>query len=110
MLSWIVPLVVIAAFLAWKRADLDGKKARELVAQGAVLVDVRSPAEFAAGHIEGARNVPVGELGGRAHELGATDRPIIVYCASGTRSAMAKRTLRRAGYTAVYNLGSIGSW
>lgn len=110
MVTWIFFAAVAVGFVLWKRADLDGTKARELVAGGALLVDVRSPAEFAAGHIDGARNVPVSELGQRAGELGATDRPVIVYCASGTRSAMAKRALRKAGYAQVYNLGSMRNW
>jgi phage shock protein E len=110
MATWIILAVCAAAFVLWKRADIDGAKARELVASGALLVDVRSPAEFAAGHIEGARNVPVGEVGQRARELGPTHRPVIVYCASGTRSAIAKRALVRAGFARVYNLGSMSNW
>lgn len=110
MAIWIGFAVVAAAFFLWKRADLGSAKAHELVAGGAMLVDVRSPAEFAAGHIEGAHNVPVGEIGRRARELGATDRPVIVYCASGTRSAIAKRALVKAGFAQVYNLGSMRNW
>lgn len=109
-LLWIGIAAVIAAFFVWKRADIGGVKARELVGHGAILVDVRNPAEFAAGHIEGARNVPVHDLERRADELGAHDRPVIVYCASGARSALAKRTLKSAGFAQVYNLGSIRNW
>ncbi len=110
MIPWIGAAVVAAAFFFWKRADLDSAKARELVAGGAMLVDVRSPAEFATGHLDGARNVPVGEIARRAKELGPADRPVIVYCASGTRSALAKRALVNAGFAQVYNLGSMGNW
>jgi rhodanese-related sulfurtransferase len=110
LLTWIGVAIIAAAFFWWKRADLDRNQAHELVAGGALLVDVRSPAEFASGHIDGARNVPVGEIAQRVSELGATDRPVIVYCASGTRSAMAKRTLTRAGFARVYNLGSMRNW
>lgn len=110
MLMWIGFGVVAVAFLLWKRADVSSDKAREMVAAGALLVDVRSPAEFASGHIHGARNVPVGEVGRRARELGTFERSVIVYCASGTRSALAKRTLRRAGFKQVYNLGSMRNW
>ena len=90
-----------------------GDGLREAVRSGAsglVVVDVRSPGEFAAGHVEGARNIPVSEISRRTKELGPTDRPIVLYCASGSRSAMAKRTLRGAGYSKVYNLGSMRNW
>jgi len=110
MVTWFVLAVVAVVFFLWKRADLDGIKARELVTGGALLIDVRSPAEFAAGHIDGARNVPVGEIGRRTRELGSIDGPVIVYCASGTRSAMAKRVLVKAGFAQVYNLGSMRNW
>jgi phage shock protein E len=111
--SLVILAVVVAGFgvLWWlKRPDISAARARQLVAQGARLVDVRSPAEFAAAHIDGASNIPVGEIGRRNRELGAKERPVIVYCASGTRSAMAKRTLKNAGFREVYNLGAMRNW
>lgn len=107
---WIALAAVVATFFFLKRADIGRDKAHALVAGGAQLVDVRSPAEFGTGHIDGARNIPLGELDRRVRELGATDRAVIVYCASGTRSAMAKRALHKAGFTEVYNLGSMRNW
>ncbi len=86
------------------------EKARALVEGGAKLVDVRSPVEHAAAHIAGSVNVPVSELAARAGELGDKSKPVVVYCASGMRSASAKATLRRAGFTDVYDLGSISRW
>ena len=109
-ISWIVLGAAFIAFWWWKRPDLSSARARELVKGGASLIDVRSPAEFAAGHISGARNIPVGEIARRSTEAGSTDRPVVVYCASGTRSAMARRTLRAAGYRQVYNLGPMSRW
>ena len=109
-LSWIVLGAAFIAFWWWKRPDLSPERAHELVKGGASLVDVRSPSEFAAGHIDGARNLPVGEIAGRSAEVGPTDRPVVVYCASGTRSAMARRTLRAAGFKSVYNLGPMSRW
>ena len=73
-------------------------QARELVAAGAWLVDVRMPAEYAAGHVPGAVNIPVQELAHRLEELGSTERAVVVYCRSGARSASAARLLREAGY------------
>lgn len=91
-------------------AKVSGKQARELVAQGALLVDVRTPGEFRGGHIEGAINVPLQELGGRLGELGAKDRAVVVYCQSGMRSRGAQETLVSKGFSQVYNLGGIGAW
>jgi rhodanese-related sulfurtransferase len=109
---WVIVGVGVAFGVLWwfKRADIPGKRARELVAAGARLVDVRSSGEFAAAHIEGARNIPVGEISRRSNELGGREQPVIVYCASGTRSAMAKRTLKSAGFSHVYNLGAMSNW
>jgi phage shock protein E len=84
--------------------------ARKLVDDGAKLVDVRTVAEFAGGHIDGAVNVPVQELGGRLGELGDKAAPIVVYCRSGARSGRAKRILMGSGFTTVHDLGSIGRW
>ena len=84
--------------------------AHRLVAEGARLVDVRTAQEFATGHIPGAVNIPVQELGRRMEELGAKERPIVVYCRSGNRSGSAARMLRSAGYSEVHDLGSMSRW
>ena len=106
--------LLLAFFLiTWfmKRPDITPPAARKLLAnEGALLVDVRSPGEFSSGHIDGARNIPVDALNARERELGGKDRPVILYCASGARSAMATRRLRAAGFSRVYNLGSISNW
>lgn len=83
--------------------------ARERVANGALLLDVRTPAEFSERHIPGAVNVPVQELGARLRELGPKHRPIVVYCRSGARSAAATQLMRRAGYD-VLDIGGMGNW
>jgi NADPH-dependent 2,4-dienoyl-CoA reductase/sulfur reductase-like enzyme/rhodanese-related sulfurtransferase len=67
------------------------------------LLDVRTPAEFAAGHVPGAVNVPVDELRGRLGEVPA-DRPVAVYCQVGMRGYLATRILRQHGYDAA-NVG-----
>jgi rhodanese-related sulfurtransferase len=104
-------IALVFLVLWWvKRPDVSPGEARRLVEQGASLVDVRSAGEFEGGHIDGARNIPVSEIGARASELGAKERPIVLYCASGTRSAMAARTLRAAGFTRVFNLGARSNW
>jgi rhodanese-related sulfurtransferase len=74
-----------------------------------VLLDVRTPAEFASGHISGAINIAVEELPQRLAEV-PQGQPVIVYCRSGNRSASAVRILAGAGYTPVYDLGGIIDW
>ncbi|MBB4081802.1 rhodanese-like domain-containing protein [Brevundimonas lenta] len=93
---------------------ISADEARTLVAErDALLLDVRDPAEIAAsGKLAGAVNVPRGMLEFRADaatpyhlpEL-RTDRPVVVYCASGGRSALAGQTLQAMGYGEVRNLG-----
>ena len=87
---------------------VDGAAAKKLVQGGARLVDVRTPEEYAAGHIEGAVNVPVDTV--EAHDLGEKDQPIVVYCASGRRSARAAAALRAKGFVKLYDLGPMSAW
>jgi phage shock protein E len=89
-------------------SSIDGPAAHALVAQGATLVDVRTPGEWASGHAEGAVLIPIDELGGRLGEI-PRDHPVVVYCASGVRSARAAAMLGAAGYT-VRDLGSFSRW
>jgi phage shock protein E len=81
-----------------------------MVASGALVLDVRTPQEFGAGHLSTATNVPVDEVGARLAEVdalahGDKAKPIVVYCAKGGRAARAKQMLEGAGYTNVVNGG-----
>jgi rhodanese-related sulfurtransferase len=77
----------------------------------AILLDVRTEAEFAEGHIEGAQQLAVEELLDRTDELPADkNTPIVIYCRSGRRSALAAEQLAGLGYTMLYDLGGITSW
>ncbi len=108
---WVLPGVLIVLWLALTRlGKISGAKARELVAAGAQLVDVRTEAEFVSGHVDGAVNVPLDRVGTRAGSLVKSGKPIVVYCQSGMRSASAKRMLRAAGATEVYDLGAMSRW
>ncbi len=78
---------------------------RQKIAEGAVVIDVRSPGEFSGGHYPGARNIPVDQLASQADSVGKKDKPVIVYCASGMRSARAKQILESAGFQDVTNAG-----
>lgn len=86
------------------------QKAHQMVNAGAALIDVRTPAEYAAGHIEGSRNIPVQELAQRISEVGPKETPVVVYCKSGARSEMAAQMLRQAGWREVFNLGGMSDW
>jgi phage shock protein E len=109
---WLVAVApVVIGFLAMRFAGRrDSAAAHRLVAEGAALVDVRTPGEYAAGHLEGAVNIPVDQLDRRAGEIGPKDRPVVVYCASGSRSAAAKARLTTLGFARVEDLGSIRNW
>lgn len=82
---------------------------KELLEQGAVIVDVRTKAEFAGGHIKGSKNIPLQTLKAKPFVLKDKDRPVITCCASGMRSASAKSILKEKGYTNVHNGGSWSS-
>lgn len=108
---WIIVGVCVVVMLVNRtRGKADPDEAHRLVESGALLVDVRSPGEYAAGHVEGAVNIPVGELGGRLGELPDRGRAVVVYCASGMRSAAAKKVLMNAGFTTVLDLGPMSRW
>jgi rhodanese-related sulfurtransferase len=78
-------------------------------ADGAYVLDVRQPDEYEAGHVPGAVLVPLGELGGRMGEL-PQDRPLLVICKSGGRSANAVQALTAAGYDATNIAGGTMAW
>jgi phage shock protein E len=77
----------------------------ELLAKGAIIIDVRTEREFNTGHVTGAVNIPLDKLPKNISKL-KKDKPIITCCASGMRSATAKKILMNNGFTEVYNAGS----
>lgn len=120
-----VPLLVLALALAGPgRAEnpparavervspgvVDAATARELVADGVKVVDVRTPAEYQAGHVPGAVNIPYDELEKRHAELGPPSTPLVLYCHSGRRSGIAVRTLREKGFDRLYDLKAYDLW
>ena len=115
MLSKLILVVLVIVFAAvlylrFSAVRISGEEARKLVASGGTLLDVRSPEEFSGRHLNGAVSIPVQELSGRMSELGDKTDDIVVYCQSGSRSAMAKRLLESNGFTNVHDLGGIGQW
>jgi len=107
--GWIVPLALfVTLLLAWKlwtayRSPAQLRRIAEALQNGATLLDVRTAMEFSSGHLPGAVNVPLGSI--EPSRLGDKNQPIVVYCASGARSAHAVRQLRKAGFGQVLDLG-----
>lgn len=88
------------------KAYMDAHRAEEYV-----LLDVRTQEEFDAGYIEGARLLPDTEVRDRAEtELPDKEKPILIYCRSGRRSALAAADLAELGYHEVYDFGGIIDW
>ncbi|MBK7290530.1 MAG: rhodanese-like domain-containing protein [Chitinophagaceae bacterium] len=77
---------------------------KELVNQGAVIVDVRTKSEYNTGHITGSKNMPLDSIRTKINELKKLNKPVITVCRSGARSGMAKGILKSAGLE-VYNGG-----
>jgi rhodanese-related sulfurtransferase len=97
---------------------IDTSKAQELVSDGALLLDIRDAPELEkAGRAVGSHHVPRGMLEFRAdpdspyHDPAfQRDRPVVLYCASGGRAALAGKLLKDMGYSQVYNLGGLKDW
>jgi rhodanese-related sulfurtransferase len=93
-------------------------EAKALIAEGAVVVDVRDSAELAAGgKVKGAIHIPRGSLEFKADDTTgshdknlAKDKPVILYCAAGSRAALAGKALKDMGYKRVFNLGGFKEW
>lgn len=115
-------ILVLFASLAWCTACSSSEPtppasrakqpdvARQLIASGAVVIDVRSAEEYAEGHLPNAVNIPVHDLKARLDEVAKLvgedkARSIVVYCAAGGRAAKAKVQLDAAGYEHVVNGG-----
>ena len=111
--NYIIIGAVVVLFVGLKvikmLGQISAKKAKELIANGAVLVDVRTAGEFASGHIKGAKSLPLDSLSRITKKIDK-DKDVIVYCQSGARSSRAAGELKSMGYTKVHNLGGIGKW
>lgn len=119
---WLIALAVLSAgMLLWPMLrrgalgipDVSPAEAVALInREHAVVLDVREDAEFAAGHITAARHIPLGQLQSRLGELAKLrDKPIVVQCQGGVRSASACAVLKKHGYSRIYNLkGGIAAW
>lgn len=111
--------IAILGFLSY--LELSGLKTRGLnlttsqltqrVNAGAVLIDLRRPDEFREGHIPGARNIQMEELAQHADNIAKKDKPVVLYCYTGSFSKRGIGILKKAGYTDVTHLSSgISGW
>lgn len=108
--SIIYVLIVFFAFIAYKKYTQYKvlKLVPSLLKKGAQIVDVRSKEEFALAHKNGSINIPLDSLKSKVGQLDK-NKPIIICCQSGGRSAMAKRILTSKGFKDIYNVGSWNS-
>ena len=77
-----------------------------------LILDVRTSSDFANGHIKGAKNIPLKEFAGSVDKLsGDKDKPVLLYCNSGSSVAVAIKLLKKAGFAKINNLeGGIAAW
>ena len=104
------PIIALALWFGykWWSAKQVVRMLPELRLKGAVFVDVRSTTEFASGNAPGSINIPLPELGSRLADL-PKDRDVVLCCASGSRSGIAKMMLRAKGFAKVHNAGTWGN-
>jgi rhodanese-related sulfurtransferase len=89
--------------------EIASARAVELIDSGAAVIDVRRPYEWDAGRIAGARHIEMNELPSEAEAV-PKDRPVIFYCRSGNRSALAAAAFRQAGWDAYKLEGGLQAW
>ncbi len=89
---------------------VDAAQARRLIAAGVTVVDVRTPEEYAAGHVPGAINIPHDQMATRLGEIGSPSTPVLLYCRSGRRSGLAAGTLAEKGFTSVWDMKTYQAW
>ncbi len=115
---WIFGALASGAALMWPQlsgggaGQVNSNEAVQLInREKALVLDVCEPAEFAAGHINGAKNVPLAQIDGTQALPSNKDTPIVVVCLSGMRAGRAASTLRKAGHTRVHVLqGGMNAW
>lgn len=115
--TMIALVAVLAAAVAWAAEPVVAPVTQEALVErqqqadtGLVVLDVRSPGEFAAGHVPGAINIPHDRIGERLAEV-PRDKDVVLYCQSGRRAGIAAQVLAEQGYTRLFHLeGDIAAW
>lgn len=105
----ILAVAVLAGFYLLKRMSFVSEEiARRHLANGALVIDVRSPEEFQSGNVPNAINIPLGELKEKLPaRVKDKNQVLLLHCLSGGRSGIAQQQARAMGYTNVFNLGSL---
>jgi phage shock protein E len=109
-MKWlIISMVILVGSVGLLRAEtLSREEVQALRAKGAVVIDVRTPEEYKAGHLEGVINAPLAEISQKIGKLSPDkSRPILLHCRSGARSEKARDLLVKSGYKDVRNLGGL---
>jgi phage shock protein E len=106
ILSFVVAFLLLR--LLSSKPNISADDIKTALRNGGTIIDVRTPAEFSSGSIKGSVNLPLGSIIELAESMNLSlDLPLILYCASGMRSARAMKLLKKEGYRNVYNGGSI---
>lgn len=113
LMNWTTTLIIAAIvaviFMIKKSGQISAKDALEKLKNGALVIDVRSPGEFNSGHLAKAINLPLDEIEtALPKRVKDKSQVILLHCASGMRSGVAKSKLISLGYTNAFNLGSYG--
>jgi phage shock protein E len=112
-MNW-TPLLIIAAVVAVvfalkKSGQISARAALEHLKNGALVIDVRTPGEFRSGHLDRAVNIPLDEIGKAIPQrVKDKNQALLLHCASGMRSGVARGKLKSMGYANAFNLGSYG--
>jgi phage shock protein E len=109
-LIYLIPiLLIVVIFVAKQRSFASEEQVNSALKKGAKVIDVRSPQEYASGHVPKAINIPVNELKERVAQLAPDkEQPLLLHCGSGVRSGYGKSILEKLGYKQVLNVGSYG--
>lgn len=117
MARYLIPIVSLLIFACSPNLKgvpsgiLPVEVAKAKVSHGALLVDVRKPDEFSAGHVDGAINIPHDQIMQAIKRYAdKNDQEIVLYSDSGSRANKAKESLEEHGYSRVYNAGGYSSW
>jgi len=113
LMNWTTILVIAAIvaviFMMKQSGQISAKDALEKLRNGALVIDVRSAGEFSSGHMPKAINIPLDEIeSALPKRVKDKNQTLLLHCASGMRSGMAKSKLTGMGYTNAFNLGSYG--
>jgi phage shock protein E len=105
--AMLAAVAFLAVALSCRAGGGDAVMVRQKIKAGALVVDVRTEAEFAAGAYPGATNIPLDQVEKRLADFGDRKRAIVVYCRSGNRSGQAKVILEKNGFSDVTNGGGL---